>query len=159
MMRTIIFTIVLFTFWILLSGYFSTLLLSLGAGSVLLVLYLARRMDVIDHESYPVHLSTKLPTFLVYLWIEVVKSNFDVVKRIIKPGKLAISPRLVEVPLPQKTDLGKVMYANSITLTPGTVSVELDDKKIVVHALSQEGADDLLSGDLAKLIPEKEITS
>jgi len=155
-MRIIIFTTVLSVFWILLSGYFSILLLSLGAGSILLVVYLAKRMDVVDHESYPIHLSTKLPKFLVYLWIEVIKANIDVVKRIIKPGKLAISPRLIEVPLPQKTDLGKVIYANSITLTPGTVSVELDDKKVVVHALSQEGADDLLSGKMAKSIPEKD---
>lgn len=157
-MRTIIFTIGLFIFWILLSGYFSPLLLSLGAGSILLVLYLSRRMNVIDHESYPLHLSTKLPAFLVYLWVEIIKANIDVVKRIIKPGKLDISPQTVDVPLPQKTDLGKVIYANAITLTPGTVSVEMNNDRIVVHALSKEGAEEILSGEMAKSIPEKEVT-
>ncbi len=154
-MKTISFAILLFILWVLLSGYFTPLLLGLGAASVLLTIVLASRMNVIDHESYPMHMSSKLPAFFVYIMWEIVKANFDVIKRILSFGEKTISPQLVEIPVPQKTDLGRVIYANAITLTPGTVSVELDDNKVLVHALSKEGANDLLTGEMAKAIPDQ----
>ncbi len=154
-MKALSFAVLLFIFWILLSGHFTPLLLCLGVASVALTVFIATRMKVIDHESYPIHISLKLPAFFVYIMREIVKANIDVIKRILKSGGKTISPQLVEIPVPQKTDLGRVMYANSITLTPGTVSVELDEDKVMVHALTKEGADDLLSGDMAKAIPDE----
>ena len=154
-MKALSFSILLFIFWILLSGYFTPLLLGLGLASVALTILLAKRMDVIDHESYPLQLSSKLPAFFVYIMREIVRANLDVIKRIVKPGDKTIAPQLIELPVPQKTDLGRVMYANSITLTPGTVSVNLEKDKILVYALSKEGADDLLSGEMAKRIPDQ----
>ena len=155
-MKAFGFAVLLFIFWILLSGYFTPLLLGLGLASVALTIFLSMRMNVIDHESYPVQLSFKLPKFFVYIMFEIVKANIDVIKRILK-GKNAISPTMVEIPVPQKTDLGRVIYANAITLTPGTVSVALDKDRVLVHALSKEGADDLLSGDMAKQIPDQKL--
>jgi len=154
-MKTLGFTVLLFILWVLLSGQFSWLLLSLGLASVLLTVFLASRMNVIDHESYPIHLSAKLPAFLAYIMWEIIKANIDVAKRILNTGGKTISPQLVEIPVPQKSDLGRVMYANSITLTPGTVSVELDNDRVLVHALSKEGVEDLLSGEMAKAIPDQ----
>lgn len=154
-MKTLGFTVLLFILWVLLSGQFSLLLLSLGLASVLLTVFLASRMNVIDHESYPIHISAKLPAFLAYIMWEIIKANIDVAKRILNTGGKTISPQLVEIPVPQKSDLGRVMYANSITLTPGTVSVQLDNDRVLVHALSKEGVEDLLSGEMAKAIPDQ----
>lgn len=155
MMMTFRYGVLLFVFWLLLSGHFNPLLLGLGVASVLLTLFLMKRMDVIDHESYPVHLFSKFPVYLVYIFREIINANIDVIKRILTPGNLSISPQLVEIPLPQKTSMGRAIYANSITLTPGTVSVEITDEKIIVHALTKEAADDLSTGRMAKTIPDQ----
>ncbi len=154
-MKTFSFAVLLFILWVLLSGHFTPLLLGLGAVSVLLTVVLASRMSVIDHESYPVHMSSEFPAFFVYIMWEIVKANIDVVKRILSLDKRSISPQLLEIPVPQKTDLGRVIYANAITLTPGTVSVELDTDKVIVHTLSKAGADGLLTGEMAKEIPDQ----
>ena len=66
---------------------------------------------------------------------------------------------MITLPLAQKSDLAKVIYANAITLTPGTVSVQLDDDTITVHALSKEAADALKTGDMASRVPDGEVTS
>ena len=145
----------LFVVWLLLSGHLEPLMLGLGLASVLLTVILIRRMTLIDHESYPLHLSSKLPAFFVFIFREIVKANIDVIKRIMTFKRTSISPQLIEVQAPLKTDLGRVIYANSITLTPGTVSVELSNEKILVHALTKEAADDLSSGEMAKSIPDE----
>lgn len=147
--------VLLFVFWLLLSGHFAPLLLGLGLASILFTVFLTKRMNVIDHESYPFHLSTQLPTFLVYIMREIVVANIDVIKRIMSWNSHSISPQLIELPLPQKTDLGRVIYANSITLTPGTVSVELENDRVIVHALTKQGADALAAGHMAKAIPDQ----
>jgi multicomponent Na+:H+ antiporter subunit E len=144
-------TIMLAAFWLLNSGHYTALLLSLGGLSVLLVVGIALRMDVVDHEAQPVHIT---PSFIGYwLWLarEIVKANIDVVRRIWHP-RLPLSPVLVRVPSSQKTVLGKVIFANSITLTPGTVSVVVAETDILVHALSREGADDLLAGEMDRRV-------
>ena len=155
-MKAFSFAAFLFLLWILLSGHFTPLLLCLGIASVTITVIIATRMKVIDHESYPLQLSSKLPSFLLYIMREIVKANIDVIKRILKSDGKTISPQLIEIPVPQKTDLGRVIYANAITLTPGTVCVELEKDKMIVHALTEEGAKELLSGDMAKMIPDQE---
>jgi len=154
-MRTFSYGVLLFGFWLLLSGYFAPLLLGLGLASVVLTIILAKRMNVIDHESYPIHLSSQLPAFLVYIVREIVYANIDVIKRILKSSGQSISPQLIDIPVPQKTDLGRVIYASSITLTPGTVSVELTQDILTVHALTKAAADHLSAGSMAKAIPDQ----
>lgn len=146
-------TLTLFILWLLLSGQYSMLLISLGLVSSVLTVVLALRMDVIDHESHPLHLRRQLPRYWVFLSREVILANLDVVRRILTPGK-SFSPQLRQLPLPQKTALGQVIYANSITLTPGTVTVQLGTDSIRIHALSREAADDLQTGRMAQAIPD-----
>jgi multicomponent Na+:H+ antiporter subunit E len=146
-------TLTLFILWLLLSGHYNVLLISLGLLSSLLTVVLALRMDVIDHESHPLHLRRQLPRYWVFLSREVILANLDVVRRILTPGK-SFSPQLRQLPLPQKTALGQVIYANSITLTPGTVTVQLGTDSIRIHALSREAADDLQTGRMAQAIPD-----
>lgn len=146
-------TLTLFILWLLLSGHYNVLLISLGLLSSLLTVVLALRMDVIDHESHPLHLRRQLPRYWVFLSREVILANLDVVRRILTPGK-SFSPQLRQLPLPQKTALGQVIYANSITLTPGTVTVQLGTDSIRIHALSREAAEDLQTGRMAQAIPD-----
>ncbi len=148
------YTASLFLFWLLLSGHFTPLMLGLGLASLALTILLSRRMTLIDHESYPLHLSSKLPAFLLFIMQEIVKANIDVIRRIMTFRRDSVSPQLIEVDVPLKSDLGRAIYANAITLTPGTVSIDLTEEKILVHALSKEAADDLATGEMAKSIPD-----
>jgi len=149
--------IVLSLLWLGLSGHYDALLLSLGFVSVLLIVAITLRMDAIDREIYPVHVPAKLLRFWLFLGVEVIKSNIDVLKRIFTPGK-SISPQFFELPIKLKSNLSRVIYANAITLTPGTVSVKVDTKKesIMIHSLSIESAKDLCSGRMASAVPENE---
>ena len=63
---------------------------------------------------------------------------------------------LFEVTTSQKTDLGRVLYANSITITPGTVSIMVYDDRIMVHAISKEGADSLNQGEMDRRVTRME---
>ncbi|PVV11774.1 MAG: DNA topoisomerase IV, partial [gamma proteobacterium symbiont of Ctena orbiculata] len=142
-MKSFIFTALLFLFWISLSGHLEPLLLGLGVASVALTVFLSHRMNVIDHESYPLHLSLKFPGFFLYLLREVVKANIDVATRVLRWRGTSISPQMIDIPQPQESDLGAVIYANSITLTPGTVTIRLSKDSLTVHALSKEAAAEL----------------
>ncbi|WP_299808092.1 Na+/H+ antiporter subunit E [uncultured Shewanella sp.] len=142
-------------FWWINSNYSNPLLLSLGAASILLVLYIANRMNVIDHESQPIHLSTKMPGYMLWLAKEIIIANISVVKHIWL-GNSSISPTLATIDATQRTDLTKVIYANSITLTPGTVAVGLDDDRVIIHALSKENIDILKAGKMDRRVTELE---
>lgn len=141
----------LYVLWIILSGYFTPLLLGLGAVSCTLVVYIAHRMDVIDHEGHPSHLSLRILPYWSWLCWEIVKSNFDVAKIILSP-KMPISPVMFETKASQQSELGQVTYANSITLTPGTVSVKLQNSVLLVHALTVEGAEAVLTGEMDRRV-------
>ncbi len=133
----ILLSVVLAAFWVSLSGYFTVMLLSLGVISIALVLGLCFRMRILDTETVPYKYTW--PTFSYFGWLggEIVKANMTVVKAVLSPA-MEISPTMVKIPSPQKTDLGKTMFANSITLTPGTVSLVMEDGGILVHALLKE---------------------
>jgi multicomponent Na+:H+ antiporter subunit E len=154
-MKYFSFAVLLFLFWISLSGHFEPLLLFLGLASVALTVFLSRRMNIIDHESYPLHLSSKFPGFFVYLFREIVKANIDVVTRILRWRETPISPQMIEIPQSQNTDLGAVIYANSITLTPGTVTIKLAKDHLTVHALSKEAASELAKGAMSDEITNR----
>ncbi len=121
--------------WLLLSGHYEALILAFGAVSVALVVWLSQRMHVIDEESYPFALVPRLSSsYWPWLLVEIVKSNVDVTRRVLGPAS-AVRPVVFDAPAGQRTDLGLVIHANSITLTPGTVSLELAPGCIRVHAL------------------------
>lgn len=143
--------IALYLLWIVLSGYFQPLLLVLGVVSTLIVLFIALRMEVVDRESHPVHLTLRLPLYWLWLLWEIVKSNV-VVARLIWSPSLPISPTVFQVPTSQKSQLGQVVYANSITLTPGTVSMTLENNQVRVHALTEDIAKDLQTGTMDRRV-------
>ncbi len=151
MVHAISLALVLFALWLLLSGHYVPLLIGLGALSVLLVVTIALRMNVVDREGHPIHLSPKALLYWPWLAWEIVKSNVDVARRILSPT-LPISPTVIRLKASQKSELGKVIYANSITLTPGTVSIDIDGDKIEVHALTREAAQALRTGDMDRRV-------
>ncbi|WP_416899666.1 MAG: Na+/H+ antiporter subunit E [Minwuia sp.] len=149
MTRALGLLVVLAAVWLLLSGIYDfNLLYWLGAGSVIACVVLAIRMDVVDHEGVPLDLGWRILIYWPWLFVEIVKANIDVVLRLLRPSP-DISPTLIRTPPLQRTDLGKVIYANSITLTPGTISIDIDHEHgILVHALSKSGAEGVLSDDM-----------
>ena len=127
--------VTLIVYWLSLSGYLNKpLLLILGAVSIALVLGLVYRMKILDHETVPYSRVPKTLMYLVWLFKEIVKANVEVVKAVMSP-ELEISPTIVKIPASPDSEIGKTTFANSITLTPGTVSVEMSEKEILVHAL------------------------
>ena len=140
-------TLSLTAFWLLMSGIYTPLILFLGAISVIFVLYLTRRMDALDEDVFEFKLKRKHFSYWSWLAKEIFTANIDVSKVILSP-KMNLSPRLVRVPLSQSNELATVIYANSITLTPGTVSVDIEGDEIIVHALTQELMDGLTDGDM-----------
>lgn len=131
--------VVLFVVWLLWSGHFTPLLISLGGLSCLSVVLLAQRMRILDEEGVPWRLGLRPFLYAVWLVRQVWEANVDVAGRIIHP-RIPISPRLIRVQASQRGDLGRVIFANSITLTPGTVSVDVQNHQIQVHALTREAA-------------------
>ena len=149
MIRKLGLALALFVLWLLLSGIFEPLLISLGIISSLFVAWLAHRMEVTDHEGFPIHLGPRAITYWPWLIWEIIKANIDVALIIIKP-ELKISPVLFRSPASQKTEVGQVTYANSITLTPGTITVAVHGNTVDVHALTTGAADEVISGRMDK---------
>ena len=151
MVHVISLAAVLYGLWLVLSGHFEPTLLILGALSVIAVVAIAWRMDVVDREGHPLHLGWRMLTYLPWLTWEIVKANVDVARIIVTPS-LPISPTVIRVDATQKSELGHVIFANSITLTPGTVAVELHEKSIGVHALTAESAHELAGGEMDRRV-------
>jgi len=139
--------VTLATVWLLWSGHLEPLLLALGLVSCALVLFLARRMGLVDEEGVPLSLFPRILLYVPWLMWEILKANVDVARRVLDP-RLPIDPRVIRVRAGQRTPLGRTVYANSITLTPGTVSIDLAGDEITVHALSREAAEGLQTGEM-----------
>ncbi len=150
-MRALSLVIVLFAFWLLLSGFFTPFLLAMGVASAVAVSMLGRRMDLIDQEGHPIRLGWRLVSYWPWLFKEIAVSAWSV-SRIILDPRLPVSPTLVRVKTSQKSAVGVTTYANSITLTPGTISVDVERGEILVHALTREGASSLREGEMDRRV-------
>ncbi|MGW8268326.1 MAG: Na+/H+ antiporter subunit E [Longimicrobiales bacterium] len=130
----------LFGFWLILSGHYEPLTLSFGVFSCVLVTYLAWRMDREDRFSFVVPFSFRFVWYLAWLVKEIFKANVNVARIILDP-RLPISPIMVPFKATQKSDLGRMIYANSITLTPGTITTGTDGEIFRIHALTWHDVD------------------
>ena len=156
-MRNIVYLVfMLIVFWLLLSGHNSPFMLSCGAVSIFISVFIAQRMRVVDDEAEPVQLKARILVYWWWLAKEVVLANIAVCRRIWSPS-LDISPTLFCVTASQKTPFGVMLYANSITLTPGTVCVNVEGNKLEVHALTWSAAQDLLNGEMDRRVSQLEI--
>lgn len=145
MVRAISLYSALFGVWLLLSGFFSPFFLGLAVLCCGLVVAIVLRMDAVDGMPLPFSLNWRVFTYLPWLAWQIVIANLDVARRVLSRGP-DIDPCIDWVPSSQKSDLGTAVYANSITLTPGTISTSVEPGRILVHALSSEGLRDLEQG-------------
>lgn len=143
--------LVLGAFWLLLSGHYTPLLIALGAASVLLVVWLVRRMDGIDGEAVQLRPSLGLFRYLGWLFWCVIKSNLDLARRIWDP-KLPVHPVWTRLDIRVKTPVETTLYANSITLTPGTLTTDVCKHHFLIHAVWQEAVDELREGEMERRI-------
>jgi len=140
--------------WLLWSGSYtleSGLIAAFGAASCVGVFVLSRRMQRFAPFGIEKALGWRAVGYPLWMAGEIVKANLGVARIVLTP-RMPISPRVIRVPAGQQSEAARVLFANSITLTPGTISMEVGRDHVVVHALTREIADSLLSGEMdAKL--------
>lgn len=146
--RTLFFSAVLAVAWLLWSGLYKPLLLSLGLISCVLTMILVRRMQFFDDEVYSFHLSWRLIRYWGWLVTEIWRSSIEVTKIVLHP-KCPVSPHTVEVKTDASDNFTQVLLGNSITLTPGTLTIDVYEGVLTVHTLTDAGAKALLSGEMA----------
>lgn len=148
----------LIIFWLLLSGFWTNpLILALGGASVVLAMWIAMRIE----KKYPfkdkgVGFLMRQHTFWPWLFTEVVKSNIAVLKCIWKPKSYPISPIIRQLKMKPQSSIARTYYANAITLTPGTVSIEVRGDEILVYALLESAMEDLEGGEMGDRIHKLE---
>ena len=148
MLRLLPSLLILVLAWALWSGHGEPLLMGFGVLSCLAVLGISRRMErVVGADPLDYGLALRSLGYLPWLGREIIKANLDVARRI-----LAVTPpihsHLIRVHASQRTELGRVIYANSITLTPGTITLDLRDSDLLVHALSRAAAEGVQRGEM-----------
>lgn len=149
-----------FTLWLIWSGHYSfshPFLFGMGIACACLVTWLCRRMGLVDGEMLPLHLAFRTLRYIPWLTWQVLISCRDVLRGGLAP-KLDLDPQVLTVIADQKTSVGFASYANSITLTPGTLSIELNsaERTIRVHAFSPKTAGDLTNDEMNKRLVEVE---
>ena len=155
-MKTIVLSFTsLFLLWLLLSGYFKTNLIVFGILSCAFVTYLSIKLKIYCTNHERLKFNLRLPLYIPWLLAEIIKSNLHVARCILSP-KNAIQPQTVYTNASQKTNAGLAVHANSITLTPGTISVDINGNKILVHALTNHTAQGILNADIDKQVSKLE---
>jgi multicomponent Na+:H+ antiporter subunit E len=144
-MRLASLAVVLFAYWLALSGHYTPFLLGAGVLSAGFCAIIAARMSVADEEGHPIDLLVGAATYWPWLIREIAKSAWSVTKIVLDP-RLPISPTMTKVAASQRTIAGVATYANSITLTPGTITTDVKGNTLTVHALVRDGALDLEEG-------------
>lgn len=132
-MRYVVYFIIILIFWLLITFSFSVSNIIVGAVAALLTTLLFGKYSL--ESNVKIIQPQRYFWFVVYLFIflwEVIKANFDVAYRVIHPA-MPIKPGIVRVPLEIKSDIARTMLANSITMTPGTITVDIIGDEIFVH--------------------------
>jgi multicomponent Na+:H+ antiporter subunit E len=139
-------------FWLVLSGNFDPLLLTLGAVSITVVCAMAWRADLYLHRDLTARFALRLPWFFLWLGGQVFVSSLTVVRKVWSP-RPGLRPVVRSTPAQDLPELSQVTYANAITLTPGTLSLDISDKLIRVHSLEPDGVDELRKGAMLSRVP------
>ncbi len=148
-MKSLILFFILLSLWLLMSGHYSILIITLGIISCAFCVYVAKRGNLIDDEGLPIFFIPRLSNYLIWLFKEILKSNLNTAKVIIN-GK--VEPETFTVKASQVTDVAKVTYANSITLTPGTVTTKMQKDVFEVHALNSDFGNDVRTNEMDKKV-------
>ena len=143
MLRLILIAVTLYVYWLVLSGKSDLWLLVSGGVLTVAVVRFCRANGIIDAEGFPLERLGGGLAYWPWLGWQIVLSALNVTRLILDP-RLPITPTMVRVSAKQASSVGLTTYANSITLTPGTISVEVSEsaQAIWVHAITRDGADD-----------------
>lgn len=142
-------TVTLAAFWLLLSGHYTPLLLGFGLSSVLLVAWWAVRTDIVDDEARPLQWLLRVPPYWLWLSLQILTSAL-VVCRLIWGPRARFKPGLGRISVEGMSDVERATYANSITLTPGTLSMRVDEQHIEIHALDANSLQTIEAGEMAR---------
>ena len=149
MARSFLLFCILMALWLLMSGHYTPLVTGLGVLSAAFAAWMSHRLGGADDEGLPLHLMARLPLYLLWLCKEIITANIATAKTILQKSDDA---ELFYIPITQKTEAGIATHANSITLTPGTVTVAIDDDGFYVHALTKDFGDDVRQGDMDRRV-------
>ena len=157
-MRVGLLFVILLAGWLLMSGHYNALLISLGVISVAFCVWLSHAINATDEEGLPTHIFARLPSYLFWLFGEIIKSNFATAKFILNGRS---DPEIFSVTATQNSAAGIATYANSITLTPGTVTMDIDEDaakdQFLVHALHADFGKDVRSNDMDRRVTALEV--
>ena len=157
-MRAGLLFVVLMAGWLLMSGHYNGLLVSLGVISVTFCVWLSHAINATDEEGLPTHIFARLPSYLFWLFGEIIKSNYSTAKFILNGRS---DPEIFNVTATQNTAAGIATYANSITLTPGTVTMDINEdvakEQFLVHALHADFGEDVRSNDMDRRVTALEV--
>ena len=143
-------TIGLFGLWVLLSGKLDAFHLSVGFLGAALIAWVNTESRYLNEPPLPL---ARLFLYLPWLFWEIVKSSLNITKIILDP-KLPINPRLIQYPTNLENNTAVVLLGNSITLTPGTVTIEVSSNELVIHALDDGSSSGLESRTMERKIAE-----
>ncbi len=130
--------IALLLVYLLLAGFTVDEVILGSIVSVVLTLILVKRLNFKVDWKFPIKLLKFLFVYIpVFIW-KLILANLDVARRVLSP-KIPLNPGIVKVKTNLKGDLGKLTLANSITLTPGTLSIDVEEDTIYVHAIDVKG--------------------
>lgn len=149
---------ILVAIWLLLSEqtqHFEALFVVFGMFTCTMAVWVCVRMGVVDRESVPVHLAGRAAAYVPWLVWEIFKSNLRVARIILSP-RVRVDPSIVHFRASQRTDLGRFIYANSITLTPGTVTTGIAGDDMEVHAIVQAEIDGSEENDMNRRVARLE---
>lgn len=147
---------VLFTFlllaltWLLWSGVYTPLILGLGLVSCAIAIYLAHRMGFFARGIFSLHVSARLPRFWAWLLVEIVKANFMVAAAVLFPAR-RVRPSVIDIHT-GGGPIAQTLLANSITLTPGTVTLDVHDGRLRVHCLTESAMRELRGGEMDRRV-------
>lgn len=142
---------VLFVTWYIFSGISTPQFIIYGVISSAMAALLALRMNVVDNEAYPFHLALSAPIYWLWLLKEVVIAGLNVTRLVWTPENNS-SPCFAWLPITQDNDLGRTIHANSLTLSPGTVCVDIEQKRVFIHVLEKHSIAELEEGTMDRLV-------
>lgn len=151
--RLLLLTALLAAAWLLWSGLYKPLLLILGGVSCVITLWIVRRMGYFRADVFAFRYNARLLSFWAWLGGEIVRSSIAVARIVLSP-RPAIEPRIVRLNVGDLEAVDQALLGNSITLTPGTLTLDVDDGQLLVHSLDVDGAQDLLNGEMMRRVAE-----
>jgi multicomponent Na+:H+ antiporter subunit E len=152
-MRSIATFIILFVFWMVMAGRFDLLHVMLGMISSLLVTVVSGNLLFKESRKGRGREAVRFVMYVPWLIYQIILANWQVARLALSPRMLElIDPQLIKIKVNVKSDISKVTLANSITLTPGTVTAGIKGNEFLVHTLWQPSKDDLLSREMEKRV-------